>query len=219
MVMMWPWTARRSMSATASRCIMATASTLVDSISTHEAVEPSVREASLLRTPALLTRMSMPESGQRLLMIFGSARTSASLVTSSTMGRKLSRWIPRLSTSACSFSSCSRRRAMATTRTLDCSSSVTVLHPMPDEAPVTTATFCAQSMDCSAGEAVVAEWVDPACTSAHTFSSDGPGPSAAAASAESSDSAASPGPSGGTPSAATSAAPFVSLLGAEPLGG
>ncbi len=65
----------------ASRVHMHTPKVLVLTISTHEAVLPSNKEASFRPMPALLTRMSTPASRHLFTMMRGRAITSASCTT------------------------------------------------------------------------------------------------------------------------------------------
>mmetsp|Transcript_8987 Transcript_8987/g.26931 ORF Transcript_8987/g.26931 Transcript_8987/m.26931 type:complete len:266 (+) Transcript_8987:616-1413(+) len=141
MLMMCPKEPRRCMSWMASRVHMQTPSTLVDTISTQLAVLPSHSAALLRPSPALFTRMSMPAPGHLLRMMRGSATTSASLVMSHTMGRKSTMGTPALTRACCSCSSRSRRRATATTRNPASASRSHTAHPIPAEAPVTSATL------------------------------------------------------------------------------
>mmetsp|Transcript_33163 Transcript_33163/g.93906 ORF Transcript_33163/g.93906 Transcript_33163/m.93906 type:complete len:204 (-) Transcript_33163:470-1081(-) len=173
MLIMWPIALRWIMSWTASREHKLRPITLVDIICTQEPVEPSMRDAFGRPTPALFMRMSMPEPGHLLAMMRGSASTSASFVMSQTIGRKSTGLTPLLSTSDCRCSRRSLLRAMATTLSPPCSSSMTIAHPLPEEAPVTTATLSAQaarppgccSCSCSAG---------PSSSTASTPFSTGP---------------------------------------------
>mmetsp|Transcript_27145 Transcript_27145/g.69054 ORF Transcript_27145/g.69054 Transcript_27145/m.69054 type:complete len:292 (-) Transcript_27145:587-1462(-) len=142
MLMMWPHCPRRRMSCSTALVAMAVPSTLVLSISTQLATLPSSSDASLRDRPALFTSTcTPPASGQRLATMRGSVATSASLVMSHTTGRKCEGGTPMPCMCACSASSLSLRRATATTRRPFCASASHVAHPMPEDAPVTSATL------------------------------------------------------------------------------